>query len=427
MQYIWEHRLWGDTTLTTNDGRTIRVIDQGVRNTDAGPDFFNAKIEIDGCMWAGNVEIHYRASDWFRHHHDTDAAYDSVILHVVDKDDAPVTRPDGQPIPQVVMPCTADVYDRYSALVSAHTELPCAAAIASLTPLETAEWIQTLAFERLADKSNRIHALLEQCHGSWEDVCYVTFARTLGFGTNSDPFERLAKSLPLRMLQKHADSQLQLEALFFGQAGLLATAETDFYTQRLRAEYAFLATKFSLRQPADMGWKALRMRPQNFPWRRVALLASYVKDGFRLMTDILEAEGDIDRLRSLFTVSLTGYWANHYTFGRTAPVAGNALSRGSVNIVLINTVAPLYYAYASATDCYDWAERAVSLLEKLRAEQNHITEMFTRASLKVDNALTSQAVVQLRNAYCLQRKCLYCVVGHKMLSQRAVSRPGAGQ
>ncbi len=418
MQYMWEHRLWGARPLTTNDGRPVKVIDPGRRNTDAGPDFFNAKVEIDGCLWAGNVEIHYRASDWHRHGHDDDRAYDSVVLHVVAKDDAAVVRHDGERIPQMVMECTADIVDRYASLVNAKEELPCKAVIATMSSLEAAEWIQSLVFERLADKSRRVKALLERYHGSWEDTCYVTLARTIGFGTNSDAFELLAKSLPLNLLHKHADSLLQLEALFFGQAGLLDKPAADRYQEQLQREYSFLATKFSLRRPEGLVWKAFRMRPQNFPWRRIALLAHYVHGGFRLMADILATQGNGKQLRELFSVTLTGYWSNHFTFGHESGEAQTALGRGSVDIVLINTVAPLYYAYSEFADDYEWAERAVALLESLKPENNHITTMFAHSGMKINNALTSQAAIQLRNAYCLQRKCLYCQAGHKMLSAK---------
>ena len=205
MQYIWEYRLWNPSSMTTNDGRRVRIIDPGLRNTDAGPDFFNAKIEIDGYVWAGNVEIHYRASDWKRHGHDRDRAYDSVVLHVVDKDDAPVYRSNGERIPQMVMKCSPRFSERYAELVNSKVELPCKAVIQAMEGLEMAEWVQSLAFERLQEKGRRVKDLLERYHGSWEDVCYVTLARNIGFGTNNDAFERLAKSLPLTLLHKHAE------------------------------------------------------------------------------------------------------------------------------------------------------------------------------------------------------------------------------
>lgn len=241
MQYMWEHRLWGARELATNDGRRVRVIDPGRRNTDAGPDFFNAKVEIDGCLWAGNVEIHYRASDWHRHGHDDDPAYDTVVLHVVAKDDAPVVRANGERIPQMVMECTAEIADRYAALVNSTVELPCRQVIREMTSLDVAEWVQSLIFERLADKSRRVKGLLDRFHGSWEDTCYVTLARTIGFGTNSDAFELLAKSLPLNLLHKHADSLLQLEALFSGRQDCLTVQPPTAIKSNCSANMRFSA------------------------------------------------------------------------------------------------------------------------------------------------------------------------------------------
>lgn len=421
MQYIWEYKLWNPPDMMTNDGKRIRIIDPGQRNHDAGPDFFNAKIEIDGFLWAGNVEIHYRASNWRRHGHDSDKAYDSVVLHVVDKDDAPVFRSNGERIPQLVMHCSPRFHERYAALVNEKTELPCKAVIREMSALETAEWVESLSFERLQAKSRRIKDLLDFYHGSWEDVCYVTFARNIGFGSNNDAFERLAKSLPLQLLHKHADSLLQLEALFFGQAGLLDNPRYagDKYYDQLCREYGFLSNKFSLKRPEGMVWKAFRMRPHNFPWRRIALLAHYVHDGFRLMADLLETKADEEKLRNLFSVRLTGYWSNHFSFSRTSPFPTAAIGKGSIDILLINTAAPLFYAYGEITDNYEWTEHAVTLLESLKPEQNRITSLFASGGMKVDSALVSQATIQLYNEYCLPRKCLYCKAGHKLLSAAA--------
>ncbi len=422
MQYVWEHRLWNPPSITTNDGRTVRIIDPGRINTDAGPDFFNAKIEIDGCLWVGNVEIHCRASDWKRHGHCADKAYDSVVLHVVEKDDCPVFRSNGERIPQVEMRCSPRFYDHYASLVDAKVELPCKRVIAALSPLEKAEWVEAMAFERLQAKSNRIKRLLEHFNGSWEDACYVTLARNIGFGTNNDAFERLAMSLPLRLLRKHSDSLLQLEALFFGQAGMLDDAvrhSDDRYYEQLCREYGFLQNKFSLRRPEGLVWKSFRMRPQNFPYRRIALLAHFVEGGFRLMADLLATDGDELQLRSIFSAELTGYWQNHYSFGNESDVKSASLGNSSIDILLINTVAPLYYTYGEMTDSYDRMENAINLLEKLKPEKNSIVARFSAAGLNADSALVSQAVLQVCNEYCQPRKCLYCKVGHKLLSAAA--------
>ena len=249
MQYIWANKLYLSEDMVTNDGRRVRVIDPGRLNTDAGPDFFNAKVEIDGEMWAGNVEMHVRASDWRRHNHHLDRAYDSVILHVVEKDDAPVYRTDGQRIPQLVLQPNPQFNESYAQLMNATNELPCADKIAQIPKLFITEWVESLAFERLQSKADRMLELYDAFSGSWEDVCYVALARNLGFGINNDAFERLARRAPLRLMQKHSDSLLQIEAFLFGQAGMLYpdAHPEDAYFQQLCSEYAFLANKFQLR------------------------------------------------------------------------------------------------------------------------------------------------------------------------------------
>lgn len=409
--------------MTTNDGRDVRVLDPGLLNTDAGPDFFNAKIEIDGQTWVGNVEMHVRASDWKRHGHDNDAAYDSVILHVVDKDDAPVFRTNGERIPQVVLQVSPQFSISYQQLVDSRQDLPCSGIINQVPGLTITEWIERLAFERLHDKAQRVGDLLKMYNGSWEDVCYVTLSRNLGFGINNEAFERLARRTPLRLLHKHSDSLLQIEALLFGQAGMLnpSATGTDAYYRQLCSEYAFLANKFSLRPMETESWKLFRIRPQNFPYRRIAMLAHYIEGSFRLMSNILEANGEKE-LRKLFQVELTGYWSNHYSFGKPNEKPMPALSNQSIDIVLINTVAPLYYAYGEITGNYALTDKAVNLLESLRPEKNSIVTSFERSGIKCDSALTSQALIELKRNYCDARKCIYCKIGHRLLSDAAQRR-----
>lgn len=420
MQYIWQHRLWRSEDMMTNDGRHVRVLDPGLLNTDAGPDFFNAKVEIEGHTWVGNIEMHVRASDWKRHHHDKDSAYDSVILHVVDKDDAPVYRTNGERIAQLVLQVSPLFSSSYQQLVNSRQELPCSDTIKQVPSLTVTEWIERLAFERLHGKVQRVRDLLELFHGSWEDVCYVTLSRNLGFGINNEAFERLARRTPLRLLHKHSDSLLQIEALLFGQAGMLdASAQgSDAYYRQLCSEYAFLANKFSLRPMEREAWKMFRIRPQNFPYRRIAMMAHYIEGSFRLMSDLLEANGEKE-LRKLFQVELTGYWSNHYSFGKPNEKPSAALSNSSIDIVLINTVAPLYYAYGEITGNYVLTDKAVSLLESLKPERNSIVDAFTRAGIECDSALTSQALIELKRSYCEARKCIYCKIGHRLLSEAA--------
>lgn len=420
MQYVWKHRLWRSEDMVTNTGKKVRVVDPGLLNTDAGPDFFNAKIEIDGHMWVGNVEMHYRATDWKRHRHDSDKAYDSVILHVVAKDDAPVRRTNGELIPQLVLEVSPQFNADYASLVGATIEVPCATKIKQVPHLTIVEWVEGLAFERLHGKVERIHQLLDSFNGSWEDVCYVTLARNFGFGINNDAFERLARRTPLRLLGKHSDSVLQIEALLFGQAGMLDAQKPgmDSYYNQLCTEYAFLSNKFQLTPMEKESWKLFRIRPQNFPYRRIAMLAQYIEGGFRMMNRILEAEGEKE-MRALFEVELSGYWTKHYTFGKPNERATATLSRSSIDIILINTVAPLLYAYGELTGNYEMTEKAIKLLEDLRAESNSIVSHFVAYGIDCPDALTSQALVQLKREYCDARKCIYCKIGHHLLSKAA--------
>ena len=420
MQYVWKHRLWRSEDMVTNTGKKVRVVDPGLLNTDAGPDFFNAKIEIDGHMWVGNVEMHYRATDWKRHRHDSDKAYDSVILHVVAKDDAPVRRTNGELIPQLVLEVSPQFNADYASLVGATIEVPCATKIKQVPHLTIVEWVEGLAFERLHGKVERIHQLLDSFNGSWEDVCYVTLARNFGFGINNDAFERLARRTPLRLLGKHSDSVLQIEALLFGQAGMLDAQKPgmDSYYNQLCAEYAFLSNKFQLTPMEKESWKLFRIRPQNFPYRRIAMLAQFIEGGFRMMNRILEAEGEKE-MRALFEVELSGYWTKHYTFGKPNERATATLSRSSIDIILINTVAPLLYAYGELTGNYEMTDKAIKLLEDLRAESNSIVSHFVAYGIDCPDALTSQALVQLKREYCDARKCIYCKIGHHLLSKAA--------
>ncbi len=420
MQYIWQHRLWPNTDMRTVDGQTVQVIDPGKLNTDSGPDFFNAKIKIDGKLWAGDVEIHVRASDWHKHEHDGNPAYDSVILHVVDRDDTIIRRSNGQAIPQMQMPCSPDFHTSYNQLVArADIDLPCAAQISEIPPLYLTDWMSTLAYERIYAKTDRIDNLLQRFNGDWESVCYIVIARGLGFGINGDPFERLALSLPLMFIGKHSDSLISIEALLFGQSGLLDTVgnSIDNYIHVLRREYAFLCHKFGLKQPTSLGWKMSRMRPGNFPHRRIAILAAMLSNGFRMLSRIIDVTSRQQAVE-LFSPTLTGYWRNHYNFNSPSPSCPESIGTSSINGLIINAIVPLQVAYGTAHNDTAMIDRAMALLQSLPPERNSIVELFARGGIKANDAFTTQALIQLRRNYCEARKCLYCRIGHRMLSTK---------
>lgn len=419
MQYAWEHRLLPPGPFTTVDGLPLRIIDPGRRNINAGPDFFNAKVDIGGCQWAGNVEIHVRASDWHRHHHDGDPAYDTVILHVVGNDDARICRSNGETIPQMILPRRDDLERRYAALRDrADLDLPCAPVLAAMDAVHRRSWITALAFERLYGKEERYNALLRRMAGDHETATFITVARALGFSVNAEPFERLALSIPLNVLGKHADSPVAVEAILFGQSGLLdgPAAAGEPYAAMLMNEYRFMAHKFGLKRPQSLGWNMGRLRPANLPYRRIAALAALIAGGFRMHSRIIHAP-TAEQARALFTPTLPEYWQTHYSFGGLpSGRAGMTLSRASAELMIINVAVPVIHAYASDRGDEVLAERAIDMLHSLAPERNHITDAFSRAGLAPVNAFDSQAVIQLRKEYCLRRRCLACRFGHYSLS-----------
>ena len=246
LHYVWKYKLYASTSLATTEGLPIAVIDPGIQNTDAGPDFFNAKIKIDGTVWAGSVEIHEKASDWLLHHHDSDKAYDSVILHVTGVNDASICRMNGEPIPQLILPVPEPARKNIDWLLAREVPVPCLERIQDVDSVHLASWMDTLLSERLERKTEDIYRLLDQYQEDWNEVFYILLTRSFGFGVNSDAFEWLAKSLPLRYIQKQRASESQVEAMLFGQAGMLSEEGSCHYYRLLRREYEFLRHKFGL-------------------------------------------------------------------------------------------------------------------------------------------------------------------------------------
>lgn len=431
MQYIWCHRLWLQRDMVTTDGRPVQVIDQGRLNTDSGPDFFNAKIQIGGHVWAGNIEIHVRASDWHRHGHDGDPAYNNVILHVVDCADTEITIPGRpSPLPQLVMQCSPDLSSHYAGLVNPApqaTVVSCAGEIAITDPIYLRDWIDALAFERLHDKTERINGYLHRTDGDWDQAAFAAVARAFGSGVNGDMFERMALSLPLRAAGRHNDSSIMTDAMVFGQSCLLDDAPVGEYTDLLRREYAFLRSKFGLTKPQGMLWKMSRMRPANFPHRRLALLSLMLQQSVRMMGRVLEIVRDDDpagATRRWIDLPLSGYWADHYTLNEEpAETVPAVLSSSTVASVLINAVIPLAYAYGLSRDISELVDRAVDIMQALPPENNGPVRMFRAAGMPCNCAADSQALIQLRRGYCEQRKCLYCRIGHRALARKARRTP----
>lgn len=421
-QYLWKHSMLGRDLFLT-DGSEIKILSPGILNENSGPDFFNAKIRVGDTIWIGNVEIHVKSSDWYNHKHDKDEVYDSVLLHVVAIDDGRVKRRDGSLIPQVCVTFPVEFYSLYSSLSESIRDVRCCHHLDDISKLVKESWLESLAVERMQEKSGRILDIYKLTKGDWEQTCFITFARALGFGLNSEPFEMVARSLPLKYLSRHSDNIFQLEALLFGQAGMLDMSNHIFdeYYQSLCREYYFLAKKYQLRPIRPDMWKYSRTRPGNFPHRRLAMLAQYLYGGFSLMAEILGANGNEDQSRELFVMSLEGYWENHIQFGSDESKVPVALSEGSVDLLLINLVAPLIYAHSASVGDYEKGERAFNLWMDLRAERNTYIRQWDSYGVKSKDAMHSQALLQLRKKYCDSGKCLDCRFGHYLL-RKSITR-----
>ena len=427
LQYVWKHKILPLSDLATTDGRDVEIIDPGLHNRNSGPDFFNAKLRIGETMWVGNVEIHEHSKDWFRHGHDTDPAYDNVVLHVVEDDDCNVTNSRGEFIPQIKLSVPMTVTLNYKELLSADAYPPCYRLVPDLTSLTIHSWMAALQTERLEHKTQAIARRAERANGSWEDAYFVTLARNYGFGINGDAFEHWAFNVPLNQVAHHRDDIFQVEAIFLGQAGLLdinaipkkyqAAALNDGYFAKIKNEYEYLAHKFSLTPIDRTMWKFLRLRPQNFPHIRISQLATLYHERKTSLSQLVECK-TVDDLKRNLSTHVTEYWATHYTFGSESAHNNKSLSPFSINLLMINTAIPMLFAYGRHTGDEALCDRAFDLLEQLKAEDNHIIRMWKQCGLKVQNAGDSQALIQLKNEYCDRKDCLRCRFGYEYLKRK---------
>ena len=427
LHYVWKHKMFPLHELTTTDGRTVEVIDVGLQNRNAGPDLFNAKVKIDGTMWVGNVEIHDRASDWYRHGHDHDSAYDNTVLHVASIIDAEVQTTNGQLVPQLQLDVPEQVRQHYEELLKTDQYPPCYRIIPDLSVLTVHAWMAALQTERLERKTQDISRRADRCNGSWEDAYFVTLARNYGFGINGDAFEQWAYHIPLSAVGKHRDDLFQIEAIFMGQAGLLELdtvpehyqkdALNEGYFAKLRNEYQYLAHKFSL-QPMDSRlWRFLRLRPQNFPHIRISQLANLYYERKANLSRLIECQ-TIGELQEMMRTHVTPYWETHYTFGSTSGLNTKQLSPFSINLLMINTAIPMLFAYGRHASKEQLCDRAFDFLEQLKAENNYIIRMWQECGLEVKNAGDSQALIQLKNEYCDRKDCLRCSFGYEYLKRK---------
>lgn len=415
LHYVWQYKLFPQHQLKTTEGDKVEIIDVGRLNTDAGPDFFNAKIKIANTLWAGNVEFHQRSSDWKRHNHNGNNAYDNVILHIAEIVDTNIYTTKGEKIPQMELKVPPTIKKKYSELLAEKKWISCENKINEIDNFRINALKNTLLTERLEQKTQTIFHLLEASENHWEEAFYILLARSYGFGVNSQPFELLAKSLPLSILAKHKDYLFQLEALLLGQAGFLQKIETDKYQQDLQNEYRFLQTKYTLKPLEISQWKLLRLRPENFPHIRLAQFAKLIHHSSKLFSKILETE-NLDGLRNFFRTEVSEYWQNHYLFGKESATSKKQIGKNSIDILLINTVIPFLFAYARKRNNEDLAEKAIRFLENIPSEKNTIITHWNELGINSTSAFDSQALLQLKKKYCDEKKCLRCRIGHQILT-----------
>ena len=426
LHYVWKHKLLPLAEQQTTDGRLIEILDPGLQNRNAGPDFFNAKVKIGGTLWVGNIEIHLKASDWYRHGHDRDPHYNNVVLHVVEIADMDAKTQDGNYLPQMVLEIPQALKTNYGELLHNDQYPPCYQIIPNLTQLTVHSWLAALQTERLEQKTEAIQKRVDQCDGLWENAYFVTLARNYGFGINGDAFEQWALNVPLLSVGKHRDDLFQIEAMFMGQAGLLqeesiperyrASALSEGYFTKLRNEYLFLAHKFSMKPMDFEAWRFLRLRPQNFPHVRISQLVNLYYERKSGLSLLLECE-TLDQLRQLLETHVTPYWETHFLFGAESPKSIKKTSLSSSNLLIINTAIPMLFAVGRHRQREDLCDRAFDFLEQLKAEDNYIIRMWKQCGLDVKTAGDSQALIQLKKQYCDRKDCLRCRFGYEDLKK----------
>ena len=416
LHYIWTYKLFNTKELKTVQNENITIIKSGQHNTDAGPDFFNAQIKLDNTLWAGNVEIHINSSDWVKHHHETDKAYNNVILHVVYHHDIEIKNANGNTIPTLELKNLIDLklILNYEQLISSKNWIPCSNQINTVDEFVINNWLERLVFERLERKSIEIEATLIKNKNDWEETFYQVLFKYFGLKVNAEPFLLLAKNTSLKIIEKHK-TFFSVEALLFGQAGFLEEVIEDEYHQRLKKESQFLTSKFNL-TPLDKSlWKFLRLHPANFPTLRIAQLANLLTKEPRLFSKILSTNS-VQELHKLFELTASKYWDNHYQFG---VVQSKSIEKRTgklmIDSLIINVIVPILFVYATTTQDEELKNKALQFLEQLSSEKNTILLNFEKLGVKSKNALQSQALIELKTNYCSQKKCLTCSIGNNLI------------
>jgi hypothetical protein len=415
LHFIWKHRLFEPENTFTAEGEPVEIVNTGRYNIHAGPDFFDARIRIGKTLWAGNVEIHFRASDWNRHRHHLDPQYRNTILHVVAENDEPVKNDAGSFIPAMVIGWSARMEYNYKDLICQHDWVNCASHLNKIDPFRIRFFLNGLAIERIQHKIGKAREQLDNSKNDWSETFYRLLCRSLGYRQNGDPFEMLARSLPLTTLKRHHNSLFQLEALLFGQAGFLNSPDlAEEYPLTLLREYKFLAAKYALKPISRFLWKFMRMHPLNFPTVRMAQLAGILHRPDSLFSLILHST-DVSEYRELFRSETSQFWDNHFTFKKLSPDQRKRMGEESFQLILINVVVPFLFLYGEQHGKQDLKDRALKLMEDLPPEDNTILRHWESSGIRACNALESQALIHLHHEYCELQRCLECTIGQKVV------------
>jgi hypothetical protein len=417
LHYLWKYRLL-DSNLFTVSGDQLTILHPGEHNTDGGPDFFNARLKINGTTWAGNVEIHIKSSGWYKHGHHNDPAYDNVILHTVYENDVEVTRRSKEKMPTLVMKGHFPdyIYLRYRDFLENLNWVPCQAVIGHIDPFIFVQWIPGLVVEKIEDKMVLLKKSLEASKYDWEETFYRNLARSFGFRINAQAFELLARSLPLKLLQKHNNSLLQVEALLFGQAGMLEKDFSEEYPRLLQQEYWFLKEKYDLKEIPVSVWKFLRLRPSNFPTIRIAQFASLIHSAKDLFLAMLESSSP-QEMTGLFGVHASVYWDTHFIFGKASVPKPKLLGSNAIRLLTINMVAPFLFLYGDVKALPGYKEKGLAFLELLPPESNTVINGWTEIGVCPADALQTQALLHLKTNYCDKKRCLDCRIGNQLLNR----------
>lgn len=419
LHYIWKFKKFDFTNAKTTEGDELVLVSVGNHNHLSGPDFFNAKLRIAGQLWAGNVEIHIRSSDWYFHAHETDKNYDNVILHVVWEDDVAIYRKDESRIPclelkSLVLPSVITTYN--GLMLTGDKWINCEKDFPNFGDFELDNWLEYLYFDKLEDKSKVIKELLQSSKNDWEATLFKLLAKGFGLNINGEAFLNMAEKLDFAILKKLSTNLFQLEALFFGLSGLLEKQMEDPYFSKLKREYAYLSHKFNLDNASCIKPKFFRLRPDNFPSIRLAQLAAMYHRHATLFSEIINIS-TIKDAQKIFDIKVSDYWNAHYNFGKEHSLRKKRISNGFIELLLINTVLPIKFAYSQHLDVQS-EEQLVAILKTIPLEKNSVVLKFNQLRpATAENALQSQALLKLKNEYCDKNRCLQCSLGAKLLGQ----------